>query len=88
MNVHSLRYRMILVGMFLILLEVGFSCFCVPVRAAYGELSACSAGFGGSQDDVAYSMIKTSDGGYALAGYTSILWCGWLRYVAFEGHAL
>lgn len=70
MNVHSLRYRMILVGMFLILLEAGFSSFCVPVRAAYGEQSTCSAGFGGSQDDVAYSMIKTSDGGYALAGYT------------------
>jgi len=78
MNVHSLRYRMILVGMFLILLEVGFSCFCVPVRAAYGPLSACSAGFGGSQDDVAYSIIKTSDGGYALAGYTASYGAGGL----------
>lgn len=70
MNLHFLGYRLILVCMFLVFLAVGFSSFCVPVRAAYGELSACSAGFGGSQDDVAYSMIKTGDGGYALAGYT------------------
>ena len=26
--------------------------------------------YGGSSDDYAYSMIKTSDGGYALAGFT------------------
>ena len=26
--------------------------------------------FGGSEDDIAYSMIQTTDGGYAMAGYT------------------
>ncbi len=86
MAVHSLGYRMILVCMFLIFLMVGFSCFCVPVKAAYGPLFVSSTSFGGSQDNVAYSIIKTSDGGCALAGYTRSYGAGgsdmWLLKIA------
>lgn len=70
MNVCSSRFSKVFAALFLVLLAVGFACFPVPARADYRPVSAMSAPFGGSNDDIAYSIISTSDGGYALAGYT------------------
>ena len=32
--------------------------------------------YGGTDEDAAYSLVETSDGGYALAGYTTSLGAG------------
>ena len=48
--------------------------------------------FGGSEDDVAYSIIQNTDGGYAVAGYTSSKGEGkmviWLIKLDHEGNML
>jgi len=46
--------------------------------------------YGGTSDDVAYALVQTSDGGYALAGYTNSFGAGnfdfWLVKTDFSGN--
>ena len=48
----------------------GFSDFLLIKTDAYGTLQ-WSQTYGGADNEIAYSMIQTLDGGYALAGYTA-----------------
>ena len=50
-----------------VLLAVFISALCTPFGAA--AATGWSQTYGGSGDDEAYSVVQTSDGGYALAGY-------------------
>jgi predicted secreted protein len=52
-----------------ILLAVFVPALCTPFGAA--TATGWSKTYGGSGDDEAYSLVQTSDGGYALAGYTN-----------------
>lgn len=40
--------------------------------------------FGGESDDVAYSLIQTSDGGYAVAGYTNSFGAGYADFLVMR----
>jgi predicted secreted protein len=57
----------LILGVFL--LAVFISALCTPFAAA--AATGWSQTYGGSGDDQAYSIVQTSDGGYALAGYTN-----------------
>jgi len=46
-----------------------------------GNIPGWNKAYGGSEDNRAYSVIQTSDGGYAIAGYTNN---GWLRAKDFH----
>jgi len=61
--VSGIMLTLLLTGMFPSLLNLFF----VAAEASPMEWEHT---YGGTNDDIAYSMIKTSDGGYALAGYT------------------
>ncbi len=52
-----------------VLLAVFISASCIPFGSA--ATTGWSQTYGGSGDDEAYSVVQTSDGGYALAGYTN-----------------
>jgi predicted secreted protein len=52
-----------------VLLAVFTSALCIPFGAS--AATGWSQTYGGSGDDEAYSVVQTSDGGYALAGYTN-----------------
>ena len=52
-----------------VLLAVFISTSCIPFGSA--ATTGWSQTYGGSGDDEAYSVVQTSDGGYALVGYTN-----------------
>src|SRR5208337_5095326 len=52
-----------------VLLAIFITTLCTPFGAA--ATTGWSQTYGGSGDDEAYSLIQTSDGGYALAGFTN-----------------
>jgi hypothetical protein len=56
----------------------GFDFYLVKTDSA-GNLN-WSQTYGGSGDDFAYSLVKTTDGGYALAGYTSSYGAGYYDF--------
>jgi hypothetical protein len=62
-----------------VLLAVFISALCTPFGAA--AATGWSQTYGGSGDDEAYSLVQTSDGGYALAGFTASYGAG--SYDAF-----
>jgi len=69
---------------------VGFYDFCLVKADSSGNLM-WSKTIGGKSSDLAYSVVQTRDGGYALAGYTTSYGCGndfWLVKVAAEVHDL
>jgi hypothetical protein len=55
------------VSFFLLFLILCFAISTLPLLRASHEI--WSQVYGGEYDDVAYELVKTSDGGYALAGY-------------------
>ncbi len=59
----------ILVSVLLIIGVTAFSCSRMPVKG-YAPESAGTKSLGGPQDDLLYSIVQASEGGYALAGYT------------------
>ena len=56
----------------------GFDMYLVKTDSA-GNMN-WSQTYGGAGDDFAYSLVKTSDGGYALAGYTSSSGAGYYDF--------
>jgi len=52
-----------------VLLAVFISASCIPFGSA--ATTGWGQTYGGSGDDEAYSVVQTSDGGYAVAGYTN-----------------
>jgi uncharacterized delta-60 repeat protein len=57
----------------LLIVGLGFDCSFVPKLASTTQLQTCQSwakAFGGSWDDVGYSVRQTRDGGYILLGYT------------------
>ncbi len=68
----------------------GFDLWLVKTDSSGNE--EWSKTFGGSDDDSASSVIQTSDGGYALAGFTDSygagMWDLWLVKIAGKGEGL
>ncbi len=74
-----------------------FSCFVLavlvgcPLINSVGASSAMwSQTYGGADDEIAYSLIETSDGGYAIAGFTGAITAGpryfWLVKTDSDGN--
>jgi len=59
----------LLVGALLLSISTATLYSAAPAKAL-GQLSANTFSFNGPKDDRVYSIIKTNDGGFALAGYT------------------
>jgi subtilase family serine protease len=62
-----------------VLLAIFITALCTSFGAA--ATTGWSQTYGGSGDDEAYSLVQTSDGGYALAGFTASYGAG--SYDAF-----
>jgi hypothetical protein len=79
------RLYIIIVSLLLVLLVAAPFSFSLPVQA-YRPRSTGTSFFGGVQDDEAYSIAQTADGGYILAGCTESYGAGgsdmWLIKVA------
>jgi predicted secreted protein len=60
------RWKRIVLGLLLISMFTLALC----IRSGFA-VSGWSQAYGGSGDDEFYSLVRTSDGGYALAGYTN-----------------
>ncbi len=81
---------MVVVPLFFLVLFLGVS---NVICASPGQPEVeWSKTFGGSVDDLASSVIQTSDGGYALAGFTDSygagMWDLWLVKIAGKGEGL
>ncbi len=60
-----------------LLIMILFTLTSFPFINAVGTSSELwSQTYGGEYDDIAYSLVETSDGGYALAGYTNSFGAG------------
>jgi len=68
----------------------GYDCWLVKTDSAGTML--WSKTYGGAGDDYAYSLVQTSDGGYAIAGYTDSYGAGradcWLVKTDYDGNML
>ena len=60
------------------------------INAVGASLEMWSKTYGGKSEDIAYSLVETSDGGYAIAGYTGSFGAGgddfWLVKTDAEGN--
>jgi predicted secreted protein len=65
-----LREKPLLLGMVLFVLLGSSSVISVEAASTWSQT------YGGAEHDVAYSLVATSDGGYALAGYTQSFGAG------------
>jgi len=69
-------------GMLLTLLLIGMSTLAFNIEPAKTELAdpptiEWSQTYGGTDGDVAHSVVETGEGGYALAGWTKSFGAGW-----------
>jgi len=59
-----INFQLVIIFMFLVL--ISFCC----IGYAAEEILTWDKTFGGSSDDMGFSIIQTEDGGYAVAGWT------------------